>query len=70
LFLAFVVAVGAAMVKVYEWRQGALYGRSLSDPITTKSRAISFGQLQHEAVPVAMLVTVSSQAYRRDLHGW
>jgi hypothetical protein len=27
LFLVFVVAVGAAIVKVYEWRQDVLYGR-------------------------------------------
>ena len=26
LFLAFVVAVSAAVVKVYEWRQDVLYG--------------------------------------------
>jgi hypothetical protein len=27
LFLAFVILVGAIIVKVYEWRQGVLYGR-------------------------------------------
>ena len=26
LFLAFVTAVGAAIVKIYEWRQDVLYG--------------------------------------------
>jgi hypothetical protein len=27
LFLVFVVAIGAALVKVFEWRQDVLYGR-------------------------------------------
>jgi hypothetical protein len=27
LFLVFVIAVGAAVIKVYEWRQDVLYGR-------------------------------------------
>jgi hypothetical protein len=30
LFLAFVVAVGAAIVKIYEWRQDVLYGPYLA----------------------------------------
>jgi hypothetical protein len=27
LFLVFVIAVGAAVIKAYEWRQDVLYGR-------------------------------------------
>jgi hypothetical protein len=30
LFLAFAVTVGAAIVKIYEWRQGVLYGPYLA----------------------------------------
>ena len=30
LFLAFVTAVGAAIVKIYEWRQDVLYGPYLA----------------------------------------
>ena len=31
LFLAFVTAVGAAIVKIYEWRQDVLYGPYLAE---------------------------------------
>ena len=31
LFLAFVVAVGAVIVKAYEWRQDVLYGPYMRD---------------------------------------
>jgi hypothetical protein len=34
LFLVFVTAVGAAIVKVYEWRQDVLYG-----PYLTRQRS-------------------------------
>jgi hypothetical protein len=30
LFLAFVMAMGAAIVKIYEWRQDVLYGPYLA----------------------------------------
>ena len=30
LFLAFVIAVGTAIVKIYEWRQDVLYGPYLA----------------------------------------
>jgi hypothetical protein len=38
LFLAFVTAVGAAIVKVYEWRQDVLYGPYIrpTDPRWTR----------------------------------
>jgi hypothetical protein len=36
-FLAFVVAIGAVVVKIYEWRQNVLYGRYLG-PRSERSR--------------------------------
>jgi hypothetical protein len=38
LFLAFVTAVGAAVVKIYEWRQDVLYGPYLAKQRSEKNR--------------------------------
>ena len=38
LFFAFVVAVSAAIVKVYEWRQDVLYGPYLRQSDSSKTK--------------------------------
>jgi hypothetical protein len=38
LFLAFVIAVGTAIVKIYEWRQDVLYGPYLANQRSERNR--------------------------------
>jgi hypothetical protein len=38
LFLAFVTGMGAAVVKIYEWRQDVLYGRHLAKQRSDRNR--------------------------------
>jgi hypothetical protein len=38
LFLAFVTAVGVAIVKIYEWRQDVLYGPNLAKQRSNPNR--------------------------------
>ena len=38
LFLAFVTGMGAAVVKIYEWRQDVLYGPDLAKQRSDRNR--------------------------------